>query len=123
MVIFTYIRTKVGNTKTSEPGTCVVATLRVVAPLEQKSKTLGLWYLIVLHWMGVDKTNEETSSIVGRKLTDQADNVPLGEEDDSFVVEGIVDDFESDENMDDSDDNSIGSYQRGGEGEDSSRYE
>jgi hypothetical protein len=37
--------------------------------------------------------------------------VPLGEEDDIFVVEGNVDDFESEEDMDDSDDDSIRSYQ------------
>jgi hypothetical protein len=31
-----------------------------------KIKTLGLWYLRFLHWMGLDKTNEEKFTIVGK---------------------------------------------------------
>jgi hypothetical protein len=52
---------------------------------------------------------------VGKSLTDLDEDVPLGEEDDSFLVEGNVDDLESEEDMEDSEDDSIGSYQSGEE--------
>jgi hypothetical protein len=57
--------------------------------------------------MGIDKNKEDKFTVVGRKLTDQAGSVPLGEDDYSFVVEANVEEFESDEDMDDSDDDSI----------------
>jgi hypothetical protein len=63
--------------------------------------------------MGLDKTNEEKFTIVGKTLTDLAENVPLGEEDDSFVEEVHVDDLESEEDMEDYDADIIGSYQIG----------
>jgi hypothetical protein len=69
--------------------------------------------------MGIDKTNEGKFTIVGKTLADQAESAPLGEEDDSFVEEGNMDKFDSVEDMDNYDDDSIGSYQSGEEGDDS----